>query len=123
MSNEIRRMSRIVSVIRELVEPDLPLQQLALLLLIAEAGEEGITMPEAAVKLNMGQTSVSKNAKALSRYAEDRGGTLVIKGLELIEARPDLLERRRLRMSITPKGVQLLDRVVEEVRHVGVQAR
>lgn len=115
MSAEVRRLRRIVSVIRETVDSDLPLQQLALLLLIAEAGDEGITMPEAAMKLNMGQTSVSKNAKALSRYAEDRNGTISIKGFEFIEARPDLLERRRLRMTITPKGQEVMTKILQEV--------
>jgi DNA-binding MarR family transcriptional regulator len=115
VSAALRCLRRVVSVIRELVDPDLPLQQLALLLLIAEAGDEGITMPEAADKLHMGQTSVSKNAKALSRYAEDRGGQLVIRGLELIEARPDLLERRRLRMTVTPKGEEVLRKILKEV--------
>jgi DNA-binding MarR family transcriptional regulator len=104
-----------VSVVRELIDPELPLQQLALLLLIAEAGDEGITMPEACTKLGMGQTSVSKNAKMLSRYAEDRGGNIVIKGYELIDARPDLMERRRLRMTITPKGDKVIAEIAKEV--------
>jgi len=104
-----------VASIRELIDPELPLQQLALLLLIAEAGDEGITMPEACVKLNMGQTSVSKNAKALSRYAEDRGGIMQIRGYDLIDARPDLLERRRLRMTITKKGQGVVKKLEQEV--------
>jgi DNA-binding MarR family transcriptional regulator len=115
MDMKIYKLDRIVSVIRNLIDPELPIQQLALLLLVAEAGDEGITMPDACKKLGMGQTSVSKNAKMLSRYAEERGGQMEIKGYELIEARPDLWERRRLRMTITPKGIDVLKKIKKEV--------
>jgi DNA-binding MarR family transcriptional regulator len=122
MDRRISSTRRVVSVIRELVDPEVPLQQLALLLLIAEAGEEGITMPDAGDKLGMGQTSVSKNAKALGRYAEQHGGFMTIKGLELVEARPDLLERRRLRMTLTPKGERVIKRIMDEVSSGSLQA-
>jgi DNA-binding MarR family transcriptional regulator len=115
MDMKIYRLDRIVSVVRSLIDPELPIQQLALLLLIAEAGDEGITMPEACRKLGMGKPSVSKNAKVLSRYAEKRGGHMEIKGYALIESRPDLWERRRLRMTITPKGIVVLEKIAKEV--------
>lgn len=115
MDRKIIELRRIFSVVRDLIDPELPLQQLALLLLVAEAGDEGITMPEACEKLGMGQTSVSKNAKMLSRYAEKHGEHMEIKGYALIEARPDLWERRRLRMTITPKGIDVLEKIMKEV--------
>ena len=115
MDMKIYNLERIVSVVRNLIDPELPIQQLALLLLVAEVGDEGITMPEACEKLGMGQTSVSKNAKVLSRYAEKRGRHMEIKGYALIESRPDLWERRRLRMTITPKGIDVLEKIMKEV--------
>lgn len=72
-------------------------------------------MPEACETLGMSQTSVSKNAKMLSRYAEKRGEHMELKGYALIEARPDLWERRRLRMTITPKGIDVLEEIMKEV--------
>ncbi len=115
MDMKIYKLDRIISVVRDLIDPELPIQQLALLLLVAEAGDEGITMPEACEKLGMGQTSVSKNAKILSRYADKRGRQMEIKGYALIESRPDLWERRRLRMTITPKGRDVLEKITKEV--------
>jgi len=119
MNSKIRKLRRVVSVVRELIDPELPLQQLALLLLIADADGEGITMPEACEKLRMGQTSVSKNAKMLSQYAEETAGIVKIKGYALIDSRPDLLERRRLRMTITAKGKQVLDKIIEGIEMHG----
>ena len=115
MDHRLIRLGAILNSVRKYVRTDMPIQQLALLLLVAQAGDEGITMSEASQKLGMGQTSVSKNAKMLSRYAEKRGGHMEIKGYELIEARPDLLERRRLRMTITPKGIDVLKMIAKEV--------
>ena len=113
-ATEVRKLSRIVSSIRRHVAPNLSLQQLALLLLVADAGEEGITMPEAATKLEMGQTSVSKNAMMLSKYAEHHGSVMTIKGYDLISTAPDLRERRRLSMTLTPKGKEVIEKLVKE---------
>jgi DNA-binding MarR family transcriptional regulator len=115
MASEVRKLSRIVSAIRTNIGPTLPLQQLALLMLVAEAGDDGITMPEAVTKLGMGQTSVSKNAMMLSKYAEHHGGAMTIKGYDLIATAPDLSERRRLCMTLTPKGKDVIEKIVKEV--------
>ena len=80
-------------------------------------------MPEASEQLQMGQTSVSKNAKVLSRWAERPKDELVIKGYDLIDVAPDLLERRRFRMTITEKGNQTLKKIVDEVAFECLQAR
>lgn len=113
MDIRIKFAVRTVSVIREEIDPELPMQQLALFFAVAEAGDEGITMGEVMDKLKMGQTSVSKNAKQLSRYTKrDETGNLVVRGYDLIEVRPDLLERRRFRMTLTPRGRQVCVKII-----------
>ena len=115
MDHRLIRLGAIISSVRRYITSDMPMQQLALLLLVAQAGEEGVTMPEAAVKLNMGQTSVSKNAKMLGQFGEHVGAELRIKGHDLIETRPDLTERRRLCMRLTPKGKEVVEQILKEV--------
>jgi DNA-binding MarR family transcriptional regulator len=72
-------------------------------------------MPEAISALQMGQTSVSKNAKSLGKFAEHHGNVVTIKGLELIAVAPDLRERRRLCMTLTPKGRRVLATLLERL--------
>jgi len=115
VDHRLIRLGILVSSVRKNISKEIPLQQLALLLLVAQAGDERITVSDASRMLDMGQTSVSKNAKMLSRYAEKRGGQMEIKGYALIDARPDLWERRRLRMTITPKGIDVLEKIMKEV--------
>ena len=116
MDKRLNRLGAIISCVRKNINSDMPMQQLALLLLVAQAGDEGITMPEAAVKLSMGQTSVSKNAKMLSQFGEQVGAKVIIKGYDLIETRPDLKERRRLCMRLTPKGKEVVEIILAEVK-------
>jgi DNA-binding MarR family transcriptional regulator len=116
VDHRLIRLSAIVRSVQENIHTDMPIQQLALLLLVASAGDEGITMPEAAVKLNMGQTSVSKNAKMLSQFGERVGADVLVRGYDLIDTRPDLAERRRLCMRLTPKGKAVVKQILKEVR-------
>ena len=114
-------LRRTIVAVRESIDSDLPVQQLALFLLVAESGEEGVTMPEAVSKLGMGQTSVSKNAKALSKYAETTSGVVSIKGHDLVAVAPDIHERRRLCMTLTPKGKAVLNTILSAI-HIGGKA-
>lgn len=115
MDRRLKRLGSVVASVRTNINNEMPMQQLALLLLVAQAGEEGITMPEAATKLDMGQTSISKNAKMLSQFAERIGTKMVIRGYDLVETRPDLAERRRLCMRLTSKGREVIEKILKEV--------
>ena len=107
MDRRLRALSRAVRIIRTQLNHELPIQQLALLLEVHL--NEGISMPELSKKLNMGQGSVSKNIKLMSRYIE--GGEL--RGYDLLSTEQDIQERRRFIVSTTEKGERLLASITE----------
>jgi len=107
MDRRLRALSRTVRIIRTQLNHELPIQQLALLLEVHL--NEGISMPELSKKLNMGQGSVSKNVKLMSRYIE--GGEL--RGYDLLSTEQDLQERRRFVVRTTEKAERLLASITD----------
>lgn len=105
MDQTVSSLSRAVRIIRTEINHELPIQQLALLLEVSL--NEGITMSGLAQALNMGQASVSKNVKLMSRYITD--GEL--KGYNLLRTEQDLQERRRFDVFTTPSGKMLIEKL------------
>lgn len=88
----------------------MPIAQLGLVLETAQ--NPGITQPELAElaeKFNMHSGTVSRNLKTLSIYVENG----VRKGFDLIEMRPDLVERRKLACFLTARGAELVQAIVQ----------
>jgi DNA-binding MarR family transcriptional regulator len=83
----------------------MPIQQLAMLLEVSL--NEGVSMPDLGRGLKMGQGSVSKNVKLMSKFMD--GDEL--KGLGLLYTEQDLHERRRFVVHTTPKGQEFLRRL------------
>lgn len=90
-------------------------RQVAILSVIHRAGKDGITQTEIAEILEVPQASVSRNIRAMSLFGVPAAGGRdpEIKGLDLIECRPDLFEQRRLNCTLTGKGQDLMDKVLK----------
>lgn len=78
-------------------DPDMPFQQVQLLLLVAMF--PGITQSELAERLDLSQSSISRNVNALGKIHR-----LKKEGLDFIEAIPDPKDRRRQIVFLTGKG-------------------
>lgn len=98
-------LSRAVRIIRTDLNHELPIQQLAMLLEVSL--KEGITMTDLGQALNMGQGSVSKNVKLMSRYLKNEE----LKGFDLLSTEQDLRERRRFVVHTTPRGKELIEKL------------
>lgn len=80
----------------------------ALQLIIVVHHNPGISMPNLADFLDLQDSTVSRNVKKLSMYVDDKGQT---NGYDLIETKPDLINRKRLGCHLTEKGKGLIERL------------
>lgn len=115
MDQNLDAIRETVAIVRELY-PTMPLQQFAVL--IEVVNQEGITSPELSKRLNMTGASVSRSLQALGKHVvfpKEYTGQAVhptkVKGLELIETRPDVEEPRRHAVWLTPKGQELASKM------------
>lgn len=107
MDSKLRALSRAVRLIRQEVNHEMPIQQVAMLLEVSL--NEGITMSDLGRSLKMSQGSVSKNCKLLSQFIDD--GEL--RGFGLLSTEQDLAERRRFIVHTTSKGKEFLRRLAD----------
>lgn len=107
MANAIRIFNQGISFIREHINKDIAFSQLAVFIEVCL--KEGITMYDLVDKLDLPQASISRCTKELSKYIEKdpKTGERKIGGYDLIRSEPDLEERRRLVLYLTPKGQQI----------------
>lgn len=80
------------------IDPEMPLQQLHCLLVIAEANE-GLSLTDLAKKVGIGLATASRYVGALGKINRRRE-----EGLKLIEAFEDPMERRKKIIRLTKKG-------------------
>jgi len=108
----IRRLEAAVQYLRTEVYEEIPSQQIVLLLAVAM--EEGITQYQLGINLGMPPGTVSRNVKMLGQWgARDAKGSLSMKGFNLLDTRPDVEERRRMAVFLTPKGRALIMKLTE----------
>jgi DNA-binding MarR family transcriptional regulator len=103
---EPRKAGEIATVVRVLEEfrrldPDMPIQYALSFLTIAE--NEGMSMGDLAQRLEIAQSSASRNIAALSKWHSFGKA-----GHELVEAHEDPRERRRKLVSLTERGKRLV---------------
>lgn len=103
--DNLRTLLRVTTFVQEELKQDLVLSYLAIFLLVCV--NEPVTMPEIGERLSLTQTTVSRGVKTLSRYKE-KGE---IQGFDLVFSMPDIEERRRFAVHLTPKGKELRDRL------------
>lgn len=109
MEKSLVKLLTISELLREELSKDVPMSQISVLLLVAV--HDGITQAEIQKKLNMLQGSLSRNVRQLAEYyGEDRQN---LKGYGLIEARPDLYDRKRNFLSLTTRGKILMNKIME----------
>lgn len=105
-----KKMLEVVKFIRETVCRELPIQQLHILLVVAN--QEGITSTELCKELDMQSGSLSRNMKMLSRFSErNADGGMVVSGHDLIDPRVDLYNRKMLAYYLTSKGRQFVNNI------------
>ncbi|MFD2261621.1 MarR family winged helix-turn-helix transcriptional regulator [Lacibacterium aquatile] len=94
---------RVLEEFRKL-DPDLPIQYALSFLTLAS--NEGLSLGELASRLDIAQSSASRNVAALSAWH-----SFGKPGLDLVEAKEDPRERRRKLVTLTPKGHELIERL------------
>lgn len=79
--------------------PDMPMAQAHVLLRVAAAGDQGISMSDLARETYIGQASCSRYVAALGKLDRHRET-----GMDLVRAVEDPLERRKKIVTLTGKG-------------------
>lgn len=80
------------------IEPEMPLQQIRCLFVVAES-EEGMSLSDIAKKVGIGLATASRHIGALGKLNRHRQ-----EGLLLIESFEDPMERRKKIIRLTSKG-------------------
>lgn len=91
------------------IEAEMPLQQLHVLLLIAQA-EEGTSLTDLAKKAGIGLATASRYVSALGKQNRHRQ-----EGLLLVESFEDPMERRKKIIRLTAKGRTALNKLIGEI--------
>lgn len=105
----VDRLLRLVNKFRDL-DSDITFSVAHVLLLVAEAGDEGISLTDVADKAGLGLSSVSRHAAYLgkiNRHHEE--------GYNLIQTHEDPMERRRRLATLTGKGKAFMNQLMKEV--------
>lgn len=90
------------------VDPEMPLQQVMCLLVIAQS-EEGLSLTDVAKKVGISLTTASRYVSALGKTTRHR-----TEGLNFIESFEDPMERRKKIIRITTKGKIALRNILGE---------
>jgi len=90
------------------LDSDMPLAQAHCLLIIAQ--HEGLSVKELADRAGIGMASASRYISLFSKPP-----TPGRKGLGLVEAREDPLERRKKIVRLTPKGATTVKQIMENL--------
>jgi DNA-binding MarR family transcriptional regulator len=105
---QIEDILRIVILFREL-DPDIQFSVAQVFLMVAQAGDEGVSLTDIANKANLGLSSVSRHVAALGKINRKHE-----EGFGLIRTHEDPMERRRRLCTLTPRGKAFLHQLVKE---------
>lgn len=98
-TKDLWKLYKVFEEIRK-IDPEIPIQTAHVFVTVALI--PGITMREITDRLNISQSTTSRNVTALSKWHR-----LNKPGLDLVKAEEDPAERRRKVVNLTPKGVLL----------------
>lgn len=104
----IQAVLRIVKKFREL-DPDIQFSVAQVFLMVAEAGDEGVSLTDIADRGNLGLSSVSRHVAALGKINRRHE-----EGFGLIQTHEDPMERRRRLCTLTSTGKAFLHQLVKE---------
>lgn len=103
----IRKGLRFLEEFKKL-DSEMPLQQIITLVEVALASEEGINISDLAVRVGNSTSSTSRNVAILGEYGRGKS-----KGLEVMKAVVNPMDRRYQLVKLTPKGERVIDQLVE----------
>lgn len=104
----VDRVLRIVRKFREL-DPDASFAVAQVLLLVASAGDEGVSLTDIADKAGLGLSTVSRHVAHLGKINRHHQ-----EGLNLIQTHEDPMERRRRLATLTGKGRAFMNQLLKE---------
>lgn len=105
----LERLLKIIIKFRSL-EPDLSFPEAHVLLLVALAGDDGISLTDIAERSELGLSTVSRHAAALGKINRKHE-----EGLQLIQTHEDPMERRRRLATLTGKGKAFMTQIMKEM--------
>lgn len=103
------RLTRLNDFCRKEVNSEWPIQHMRVFLEIVANHPEGINQTELAERLDMSQPVISRACKALGQIGKVIDGEKVLVGPGLVYTTPDPFEARRMRVYLTPRGVEIAD--------------
>jgi DNA-binding MarR family transcriptional regulator len=98
------------------LDPDMPMAQAYCLFLIAR--DEGLSLKELAHRADIGMASASRYVSQFSEPVVPGR-----KGLGLVLAKEDPLERRKKIITLTAKGKQVVSKIIGGGKNANLQAR
>lgn len=105
----LEKLLKMVSKFRDL-DPDLSFPEAHVLLLVALAGDDGISLTDISEKSELGLSTVSRHAAALGKINRKHE-----QGLQLIQTHEDPMERRRRLATLTGKGKAFMNQLMKEM--------
>lgn len=99
------------------IDPEMPLPQVHCLLILAAAGEDGLSLTELSRRANITLATASRyigNLGKINRFREE--------GFNLVEAFEDPMERRKKIIRLTGKGRALINRITGD-NHANISKR
>jgi DNA-binding MarR family transcriptional regulator len=99
------KMTRAIRLLRDLY-PEMPLQTLYVFLLVGEQDGAHVRQSELLAKAGMSDAALSRNLSSLDEWSWVRKP-----GLQLVETKADVMDRRQRLVSLSRKGRTLYDRL------------
>jgi len=106
-TNQARKLLRCLEEFRRL-DPEMPVQQVVTFLTVAL--NPGVSLVQIAAMTDQAESSASRNVAVFSKLNRHKE-----KGFALIEGVPDPMELRRKVHTLTPRGVQLYEKVTHMI--------
>jgi len=108
---DLLRFETILTIVRKEVMQEIKLHTLQVFIAVANA-EEPIDSVKLMKRVGLDQRTLNRDTTVLAlRMIKDADGTHKRVGFDLIEARPDMYETRRLAYSLTQKGKDLAEKL------------
>lgn len=106
------KMVKAVSILQKAISKrDVPVTWIHLLILVADAGEKGITAVELTKEIGIVQGIVSRTVKVLSTYYNPT--TKQMEGAALLFVTPDPIYRHRYSIILTTQGKKVMKKFEE----------
>ena len=107
----LQQLEESIRFLRKEVSEELPIRYLGILVYLCRKQEAGVS--QIASDLDIALGSISKAVKLLSEYADRTpDGKMELRGYRLLKTTQDPFERRRVIVSVTEKGHEVVNRLL-----------